>query len=74
MMNQLLLKNIFFWKLKLKKEYDRKSLNLLTFINNKIIDNHTSRIAYHEDYETKINNVIYKLKESWKNEYKNNNM
>ena len=65
---------MFFRKLKLKKGLDRKCLNLLIFMNNKIKDNHISKIAYYADYETKINDVISKLKESWKNEYKNNNM
>ena len=65
---------LFFRKLKLKKELNRKSLNLLTYKNNKIIDNHICTIANYQDYETKINEVISKLKESWKNEYKNNKM
>ena len=53
---------------------NRKSHNLLTYKNNKIIDNHICTIANYKDYETKINEVISKLKESWKNEYKNNKM
>ena len=65
---------LFFRKLKFKKELNRKSLNLLTYKNNKIIDNHICRIANYEDYQTKINEVISNLKESWKNEYKNNKM
>ena len=65
---------LFFRKLKFKKELNRKSLNLLTYKNNKIIDNHICTIANYEDYETKINEVISKLKDSWKNEYKNNKM
>ena len=65
---------LFFRKLKLKKELNRKSLNLLTYKNNKIIDNHICTTANYQDYETKINEVISKLKESWKNEYKNNKM
>ena len=55
---------LFFRKLKLKKELNRKSLNLLTYKNNKIIDNHICTIANYQDYETKINEVISKLKES----------
>lgn len=66
--------NLFFRKIKLKKELDRKSLNLLTYKNKKIIDNHICTIAKHEDYETKINDVISTLKESWKNEYKDYKM
>ena len=66
--------NLFFRKIKLKKELDRKSLNLLTYKNKKIIDNHICTIAKHEDYETKINDVISTLKESWKKEYKDYKM
>ena len=66
--------NLFFRKIKLKKELDRKSLNLLTYKNKKIIDNHICTIAKHRDYETKINDVISTLKESWKNEYKDYKM
>ena len=66
--------NLFFRKIKLKKELDRKSLTLLTYKNKKIIDNHICTITKHEDYETKINDIISSLKESWKNEYKDNKM
>ena len=66
--------NLFFRKIKLKKELDRKSLNLLTYKNKKIIDNHICTITKYKDYETKINDIISSLKESWKNEYKDNKM
>ena len=70
----ILKEKLFFRKIKLKKELDRKSLNLLTYKNKKIIDNHICTIAKREDYETKINDVISILKESWKNEYKDYKM
>ena len=65
---------LFFRKIKFKKKLNRKSLNLLTYKNKKIVDNHICTITNYEDYETKINDIISKLKESWKNEYKNNKM
>ena len=57
-----------------EKELNRKPLNLLTYKNNKFIDNHICTIANYEDYETKINDLIFELKESWKNKYKNNKL
>ena len=63
---------LFFRKVKFKKELNRKSLNLLTYKNKEIVDNHICTIANYVDYETKINDIISTLKESWKNEYKNN--
>ena len=65
---------LFFRKIKFKKKLNRKSLNLLTYKNKKIVDNHICTITNYEDYENKINNIISTLKESWKNEYKNNKM
>ena len=56
------------------KELDRKFLNLLTFKNKKVIDNHTCNAAKYKNYNNKINDIISKLKDSWKNEYKNNKM
>ena len=44
----------------------------LTYKNKKIVDNHICTIANYVDYETKMNYIISTLKESWKNEYKNN--
>ena len=66
--------NLFFRKVKFKKQLNRKSLNLLTYKNKNIVDNHICNITNYVDYETKINDIISTLKESWKNEYKNNKM
>ena len=63
---------LFFRKIKFKKELNRKSLNLLTYRNKKIVNNHICTITNYEDYEIKINEIISTLKESWKIEYKNN--
>ena len=65
---------LFFRKVKLKKELNKKSLNLLTYKNKKILNNYICTIANYIDYETKLNNIISTLKEIWKNEYKNNKM
>ena len=65
---------LFFRKVKFKKKLNRKSLNLLTYKNEKIIDNHICNITNYVDYEAKINDIVTILKESWKNEYKNNKM
>ena len=65
---------LFFRKVKFKKELNRKSLNLLTYKNKKIVDNHICTKTNYLDYETKIDNIISSLKETWKNEYKNNKM
>ena len=66
--------NLFFRKIKLKKELNRKSLNLTTYKNKKITDNHICTKAKYNDYKSKINELISTLKESWKNEYKDNKM
>ena len=66
--------NLFFRKVKLKIELKRKSINLLTYKNKKIVDNQFCTIANYVDYETKLNDIISTLKEIWKNEYKNNKM
>ena len=66
--------NLFFRKIKLKKELNRKSLNLTTYKNKKITDNHICTKANYNDYKSKINELISTLKESWKNEYKDNKM
>ena len=63
---------LFFRKVKLKKELNKKSLNLLTYKNKKIVDNQICTIANYVDYETKLNDINSILKEIWKNEYKNN--
>ena len=65
--------NLFFRKIKLKKSWI-ESLLLFDLQKQKIIDNHICTITKHEDYETKINDIISSLKESWKNEYKDNKM
>ena len=66
--------NLFFRKIKFKKELSRQSLNLTTYKNEKVLDNHICTKTKYRDYKTKINDVISTLKESWKNEYKNNKM
>ncbi len=66
--------NLFFRKIKFKKELSRQSLNLTTYKNKKVSDNHICTKTKYTDYKTKINDVISTLKESWKNEYKNNKM
>ena len=66
--------NLFFRKIKFKKELSRQSLNLTTYKNKKVLDNHICTKTKYRDYKTKINDVITTLKESWKNEYKNNKM
>ena len=66
--------NLFFRKIKFKKELSRQSLSLTTYKNKKVSDNHLCTKTKYKDYKTKINDVISKLKESWKNEYKNNKM
>ncbi len=66
--------NLFFRKIKFKKELSRLSLNLTTYKNKKVLDNHICTKTKYTDYKTKINDVISTLKESWKNEYKNNKM
>ena len=66
--------NLFFRKIKYTRELNRESLNLLTYKNKKITDNHTCAISRYRNYKIKINDIISKLKESWKNEYKNNKM
>ena len=58
----------------LKKELNRKSLNLTTYKNEKKTDNHICTKAKYNDYKKKINELISTLKESWKNEYKDNKM
>ena len=66
--------SLFFRKIKFAKELNRISLNLSTLKDKKVIDNHICTQAKYEDYESKINDVISTLKESWKVEYKNNKM
>ena len=66
--------NLFFRKIKFKKELSRQSLNLTTYKNKKVSDNHICTKTNYTDYKTKINDIISTLKESWKNEYKNNKM
>ena len=63
---------LFFRKIKYKKELNRQSLNLLTYKNKEVVDKHICTITNFLDYETKINDIIFALKEAWKNEYKNN--
>ena len=68
----ILKENLFFRKIKFKKELNRKSINLTTYKNKKITDNHICTKAKYNNYKSKINELISTLKESWKNEYKDN--
>ena len=45
---------LFFRKIKLKKELNRKSLKLLTYENKKLVDDHNCTIANFENFESKI--------------------
>ena len=65
---------LFFRKIKLKRKLDRKSLKLTTLNNERFISNHNCSITDITDYQKKIFNNITKLKEIWKNNYKDNKM
>ena len=65
---------LFFRKIKLNRKLDRKSLILTTLKNDRFISNHNCSITNITDYQTTIFNNITKLKETWKNNYKNNKM
>ena len=65
---------LFFRKIKLNRRLDRKSLKLTTFNNDRFITNHNCSITNITDYQKKIFDNITKLKETWKNNYKDNKM
>ena len=63
---------LFFRKIKLNRKLDRKSLKLTTLNNNRFVSNHNCSITNIADYKKKIFDNITKLKEIWKNNYKDN--
>jgi hypothetical protein len=65
---------LFFRKIKLNRKLDRKSLKLTTLNNNRFVSNHNCSITNIADYKNKIFENITKLKETWKNNYKDNKM
>ena len=65
---------LFFRKIKLNRKLDRKSLKLTTLNNERFISNHNCSITNITDYQKKIFDNITKLKEIWKNNYKDNKM
>ena len=65
---------LFFRKIKLNRKLDRKSLILTTLNNDTFISKHNCSITNLADYQKKIFDNITKLKEKWKNNYKNNKM
>ena len=65
---------LFFRKIKLNRKLDRKSLKLTTLNNDRFISNHNCSITNITDYKKKIFDNITKLKETWKNNYKDNKM
>ena len=65
---------LLFRKIKLNRKLDRKSLKLTTHNNDRFLTNHNCSITNIADYEKKIFENITKLKEIWKNNYKDNKM
>ena len=65
---------LFFRKIKLKRKLDRKSLILTSLNNDRFISKHNCSMTSIAEYEKKIFNNISKLKEIWKNNYKDNKM
>ena len=61
-------------KIKLNRKLDRKSLKLTTFKNDLFITKHNCSITNITEYQKKISDNITKLKEIWKNNYKDNKM
>ena len=66
--------SLLFRKIKLNRKLDRKSLILTTLKNDRFKSNHNCSITNIADYQKKISENIIKLKEKWKNNYKNNKM
>ena len=54
----VLKENLFFRKIKFKKKLSRKSLNLITYKNEKVIDNHIVTELY-KDYKVKLMEIIH---------------
>ena len=65
---------LFFRKIKLNRKLDRKSLKLTTLNNDRFVSNHNCSITNIVGYRKKIFDNITKLKETWKNNYKDNKM
>ena len=65
---------LFFRKIKLNRKLDRKSLKLSTFNNDRFISKHNCSMTNIAEYQRKIFDNISKLKEIWKNSYKDNKM
>ena len=65
---------LFFRKIKLNRKLDRKSLKLTTHNNDRFVTNHNCSITNIADYKKNIFDNITKLKEIWKNNYKDNKM
>ncbi len=65
---------LFFRKIKLNRKLDRKSLKLTTHNNDRFVTNHNCSITNIGEYQKKIFDNITKLKEIWKNNYKDNKM
>ena len=65
---------LFFRKIKFNRKLDRKSLKLTTFNNGRFISNHNCLVTNITNYQKKIFDNITKLKETWKNNYKDNKM
>ena len=66
--------NLFFRKIKLNRKLDRKSLILTSLNNDRFISKHNCSMTNIAEYQKKIFNNISKLKEIWKNYYKDNKM
>ena len=65
---------LFFRKIKLNRRLDRKSLKLTTFNNDRFITKHNCSITNIVGYQKKTFDNITNLKETWKNNYKDNKM
>ena len=65
---------LFFRKIKLNRKLDRKSLKLTTFNSDSFVSNHNCLITNIVEYQKKISENITQLKETWKNNYKDNKM
>ena len=65
---------LFFRKIKLNRKLDRKSLKLTTLNNDRFVTNHNCSITNIAEYQKTIFDNITKLKEIWKNNYKDNKM
>ena len=63
---------LFFRKIKLNRRLDRKSLKLTTLNKDLFISEHNCSITNLTNYQKKIFDNIKKLKEIWKNNYKDN--